>query len=66
MVYLHCRDKKKKNFPVIYNIEMLHVFIYVNLKKKGTKMVFFTVMLLHFIFLQIRICDYSFCFKNVL
>ena len=37
---LHCRDKKK-SFPVIYNILMLHVFIYVNLQKKGTKMAFF-------------------------
>ena len=33
---LHCRDKKI-GFPVIYNIIMLHVFIYVYLKNKGTK-----------------------------
>ena len=44
---------------------MLHVFIYVNLQKKGTKVAFFfTVMLLHFIFFQIRMCDYSFYFNN--
>ena len=47
---LHCRDQKK-SFPVIYNIIMLHVFIYVNLQKKRyKKWPFFTVMLLHFIF----------------
>ena len=33
---VHCRDKKI-GFPVIYNIIMLHVFIYVYLKNKGTK-----------------------------
>ena len=33
---LHCRDQKI-GFPVIYNIIMLHVFIYVYLKNKGTK-----------------------------
>ena len=33
---LHCRDQKK-SFPVIYNIIMLHVFIFVNLQKKSTK-----------------------------
>ena len=33
---LHCRVEKK-SFPVIYNIKLLHVLIYVNLKKKVQK-----------------------------
>ena len=33
---LYCKDKKMR-FPVIYNIIMLDVFIYVYLKNKGTK-----------------------------
>ena len=61
---LHCRDQKK-NFPVIYNIIMLHVFIYVNLTKKVTKMAFFDCYAVALHFLQIRICDYSFYFNNV-
>ena len=51
---LHCIDQKK-SFPVIYNIIMLHVFIYVHLKKKGTKKwLFWSVMLLHFIFCKLQ------------
>ena len=44
---------------------MLHVFIYVNLKKKGTKMAFLDCYAVALHLLQIKICDYSFYFNNV-
>ena len=61
---LHCRDKKI-GFPVIYNIIMLHVFIYVYLKNKGTKKAFFGCYAVALNFLQIRSCICSFYFNNV-
>ena len=44
---------------------MLQVFIYVNLKKKGTKMAFLECYAVALHFLQIIIYDYSFYFNNV-
>ena len=44
---------------------MLHVFIYVNLEEKGTKMAFLECYAVVLNFLQITICYYSFYFNNV-